>query len=578
MRMGKDLGCIKTVKIEREYLNSTVWKQGILFFWDQNSTASTSYIGVYPGGTIKGTDIDSLEQFGAPSTWQIIRTGPNAEIEAVLHHEVLHALGFHHEHNRPDRDQYLLFENEQLDTNYRKMNTTEWVETKYPFEMQSVMIYIKSEKFTKKNGEPVTKTSSRLTTTDALEVQDFYCSKQPKFELKEHVMCSKEDELGFFRPVFVDRLCDGIIDCHDESDEDESRFKCGKISGCCEGYHLWDETDSGQKLINKYEKVDLFEDRPYYNGFNQITHQMETLFCIKNDNGNDRWLIVENPQTIINSKGMLGFKEAFSSTNCPPVGVTWSGNENNRQFKLECFHKRRGVNYCDKSFCDINAHCINLLNDYKCECNYGFTGDGKICTEIPEVNECATKQHDCSKNAFCVDQRFGYTCVCEHGFIDRNSAKPGRGCESQKPPNGCCEKFQMFSHGNYTKNELMISCSIKDYTTFLYSPIRQSYICEIEESLLTKDKDKTIGTRINFAEITRLYIEYIGDHWILVDRDENMNLIQKYDFGSEPSDETVSENLCFPTDLSEDNDDLPESSDEETNNSYTRCIHKIDPQ
>ena len=92
-RMGKDLGCIKTVKIEREYLNSTIWKQGILFYWDQNATSSRSYVGLLPGGIFQ-SDIDSLEQFGAHSTWQIIRTARNARYEAVLHHEVLHALGF----------------------------------------------------------------------------------------------------------------------------------------------------------------------------------------------------------------------------------------------------------------------------------------------------------------------------------------------------------------------------------------------------------------------------------------------------------------------------------------------------
>ena len=106
--MGKDLGCIKTVKVEREDLNSTIWRQGILFYWDQNATTSRSYIGVHPGGTFthvaRLTDIDSLEQFGAPSTWQIIITARGVKNEVVLHHEVLHALGLHHEHSRPDRD------------------------------------------------------------------------------------------------------------------------------------------------------------------------------------------------------------------------------------------------------------------------------------------------------------------------------------------------------------------------------------------------------------------------------------------------------------------------------------------
>ena len=298
-RMGKDLDCIKTVKIEREDLNSTIWKQGILFYWDQNATSSRSYVGVQPGGIFQ-SDIDSLEQFGAHSTWQIIITARNARYEAVLHHEVLHALGLHHEHSRPDRDQYLQFGNHELDDNYQRLRETEWVETKYPFEMQSVMIYTNSGKFTKKNGEPVTTTSSRLTTTDALQVQNLYCMKQPDFELKEHVMCSTKDEFGFFRPVFVDRICDGIVDCHDGSDEDESRFACSKTLGCCEGYRLWDESDGKRKLITQYETVgtdyEIIDDepvnhRPHYKGYNPYTQQVESLFCKASKKGNDRWFI-----------------------------------------------------------------------------------------------------------------------------------------------------------------------------------------------------------------------------------------------------------------------------------------------
>ena len=572
MNMSKDLACVKTVKVEREDLNSTIWKQGILFYWDPNTTRSESYIGLYPGGTIR-SDIDSLEQFGAHSTWQIIITAPNTAAESVLHHEVLHSLGIRHEHARPDRDRYLEFEKKPLDSDHVRMDSKDWIKTKYPFEMQSVMIYTNSEKFTKKNGEPVTTTSPRLTTTDALQVQELYCDEKPSFEFKEHVMCSKKDELGFFRPVFIDRICDGILDCHDGSDEDESRFECSKTLGCCDGYRLVDETDGFRNILTEYQIVGQLGKRPYYHGFNRITKRTESLFCVEKEKGFCRWYIggPENPNLV--PDWMFGLNYNFSAKKCPPSGYRWSDLFIGRQVSLECFHQTRSVNYCDESSCDINAHCINLLNNYKCECNYGYTGDGKFCSPFIEIDECATKGDDCSENANCVDQRFGYTCVCKQGFIDRNSANPGRACESLEPQNGCCEKFQMlFSQANVTKHELIFTCSIKEYSSFRFSPMRQSYVCDIEQS--TMEKYPNIGMpslNLKVAAFTRLFIEHNGQEWVMVDRDENMNLIRKYNLGL--STETISNDLCLPTDISV--DQKPPSDEEIT---YLKCLLASDPK
>lgn len=52
-------------------------------------------------GMIKGRQPISLNKYGCLYT-------------SVVQHEILHALGFHHEHSRSDRDQYILIKSENI--------------------------------------------------------------------------------------------------------------------------------------------------------------------------------------------------------------------------------------------------------------------------------------------------------------------------------------------------------------------------------------------------------------------------------------------------------------------------------
>ena len=60
----------------------------------------------------------------------------------------MHALGFHHEHTRPDRDQYIKVDEEMLERympgrvhNYRVLPASIWDVSGHAFELNSIMNY-----------------------------------------------------------------------------------------------------------------------------------------------------------------------------------------------------------------------------------------------------------------------------------------------------------------------------------------------------------------------------------------------------------------------------------------------------
>ena len=52
-----------------------------------------------------------------------------------------------------------------------------------------------------------------MTTTDALQLTSYYCQDNFDWNPKPMTHCQKPDLLGVYRPLFLDRVCDGRIDC-----------------------------------------------------------------------------------------------------------------------------------------------------------------------------------------------------------------------------------------------------------------------------------------------------------------------------------------------------------------------------
>jgi len=81
----------------------------------------------------------------------------------------------------------------------------------------------------------------------------------------------------------------------------------------------------------------------------------------------------------------------------------------------ECFRGYQGmqcsdVDECKRGIhmCDEHANCINTVGSYKCLCKVGFYDDGFSCQDI---NECRAGSHTCDKHSNCVNLNGSYTCV-----------------------------------------------------------------------------------------------------------------------------------------------------------------------
>ena len=74
---SKDLGCLKTIKVERNKLSSTKWQNGLMFIWESHHAGGCwSAVGRVPGFIdSEYTVFQSILETGAPIGWQVVGFG-----------------------------------------------------------------------------------------------------------------------------------------------------------------------------------------------------------------------------------------------------------------------------------------------------------------------------------------------------------------------------------------------------------------------------------------------------------------------------------------------------------------------
>ncbi|XP_076814750.1 IgGFc-binding protein-like [Clavelina lepadiformis] len=71
------------------------------------------------------------------------------------------------------------------------------------------------------------------------------------------------------------------------------------------------------------------------------------------------------------------------------------------------------INECQQTRppCHTQARCVNNDGSYQCVCNEGYTGSGRVCTDI---NECL--RNPCHRQATCANSRGSFRCECNEGY------------------------------------------------------------------------------------------------------------------------------------------------------------------
>jgi len=196
----------------------------------------------------------------------------------TIQHEFMHALGFAHEHSRPDRNAWVQINEPNIipgayESNFAAIGHSDWFDMGSPYDFGSVMHYSSRGFITSdansaglytieaKVGDPYIRGQrERASTLDLIQIATLYGDQctAPTTE-----SCADTNY-----QVLPNRKCDGILqDCYDGSDEG-IQCMCAYNGGvgCCTGAL---QVDLGNNILATFDYIgwdDTF-DKPWYRTF-----------------------------------------------------------------------------------------------------------------------------------------------------------------------------------------------------------------------------------------------------------------------------------------------------------------------
>ncbi|CAH3141747.1 unnamed protein product [Porites lobata] len=113
------------------------------------------------------------------------------------------------------------------------------------------------------------------------------------------------------------------------------------------------------------------------------------------------------PCTLCNRRSFQSHNESRICVPCPGTTATVLPGSKSSQDCIE-------INECDSNPCQGNSNCTDLIADFLCSCQAGYTG--KQCET--NIDDC--ENQPCFNNGTCHDLVNNYTCTCRQGYQGSN--------------------------------------------------------------------------------------------------------------------------------------------------------------